>query len=162
MSKFIIKEFEKALEDQVVTLILSIQVEEFGVAITRKDQPDLLSIPEFYQKGNGNFWCAIVGNDVVGTISLKDIGQQKVALRKMFVREDFRGKEAGVAKALLDHATKWCMVKKVNTIFLGTTDKFKAAHRFYEREGFDEIAKDHLPGSFPVMSVDSKFYRKSL
>ncbi|MGO7422080.1 GNAT family N-acetyltransferase, partial [Rhizobium ruizarguesonis] len=43
--------------------------------------------------------------------------------------------------------------------FLGTTDKFVAAHRFYEKNGFTEIAKSALPRTFPLMAVDSKFYR---
>jgi predicted N-acetyltransferase YhbS len=45
---------------------------------------------------------------------------------------------------------------------LGTTAKFLAAHRFYEKNGFREIAQTELPASFPVMTVDTKFYRRAL
>jgi hypothetical protein len=44
-------------------------------------------------------------------------------------------------------------------ICLGTTEKFKAAQKFYERNGFEEIEKESLPKEFPIMSVDIKFYR---
>lgn len=30
--------------------------------------------------------------------------------------------------------------------------------RFYEKNGFTEIPKERLPGSFPVMKVDTGFY----
>jgi N-acetylglutamate synthase-like GNAT family acetyltransferase len=162
MDKFKIIEFDPTMTDQVISLILSIQVGEFGVSITKEDQPDLLNIPAFYQKGNGNFWCAILNDEVIGTISLLDIGNQEVALRKMFVKENARGKEKGVAKELLDTSIIWSKNKKVKTIYLGTTDKFKAAHRFYEKEGFEEISVTELPKRFPVMKVDSKFYKRKL
>lgn len=47
---------------------------------------------------------------------------------------------------------------RVREIFLGTTAKFLAAHRFYEKNGFREIARSELPESFPIVSVDTKFY----
>jgi N-acetylglutamate synthase-like GNAT family acetyltransferase len=47
-------------------------------------------------------------------------------------------------------------------IFLGTTDRFLAAQRFYEKKGFKELQKAALPKTFPIMAVDSKFYVLSL
>lgn len=41
---------------------------------------------------------------------------------------------------------------------LGTTTKFLAAHRFYEKKGFVEIPRETLPHAFPLMAVDIKFY----
>jgi hypothetical protein len=70
----------------VIDVILPIQQSEFGISITLKDQPDLQDIPGFYQRGSGNFWVALSGARVVGTISLLDIGGAQGALRKMFVR----------------------------------------------------------------------------
>jgi N-acetylglutamate synthase-like GNAT family acetyltransferase len=67
-----------------------------------------------------------------------------------------------VAKRLLDTLTAWAEQKKVRRIFLGTTDKFRAAHRFYEKSGFTEITRDALPATFLFMAVDTKFYRRDL
>jgi N-acetylglutamate synthase-like GNAT family acetyltransferase len=83
--------------DQVLSLILGIQQQEFGVAITAEDQPDLNNIADFYQSGLGNFWLAVHQGQVIGTIALLDIGRQQVALRKMFVAAAYRGSEHGVA-----------------------------------------------------------------
>lgn len=153
-----ISRFDPADQQGVVEVILPIQREEFGIAITAQDQPDLQAIPDFYQVGNGDFWVAKKDGQVVGTIGLKDIGNQQTALRKMFVAAPFRGREFGVAAQLLSTLLDEAWQRGVNEIYLGTTDKFLAAHRFYEKHGFVEVAKEALPESFPVMKVDSKFY----
>ncbi|MBA1231210.1 GNAT family N-acetyltransferase [Pseudomonas viridiflava] len=154
----LIQRFEPHHQQGVVDMILPIQREEFGIAITAEDQPDLKAIPDFYQSGTGDFWVATHGEQVIGTLGLKDIGGGQAALRKMFVAAPFRGREFGVAAKLLARLIEDASVKGLNEIFLGTTDKFLAAHRFYEKHGFSEVAKENLPASFPVMAVDSKFY----
>ena len=151
----------KKYEKQAAALILGIQTEEFGVPITLEDQPDLLDVENFYQKGDGNFWLALKDNQVVGTVALIDIGEKQVVMRKMFVDKNYRGKEKGVAKLLLDTAFSWCRQRGVTEMLLGTVDKYFAAHRFYEKNGFREVNAEQLPESFPRMKVDTKFYAYS-
>ena len=143
----------------VVDVILPIQQLEFGIPITLEAQPDLMDIPNFYQKDSGNFWVALHDAEVVGTIAVLDIRDGKGALRKMFVKASFRGAEHGVAKRLLAGLLDWCKGHGIHEIYLGTTAKFLAAHRFYEKNGFMEIKQSELPASFPVMAVDTKFYK---
>ena len=146
-------------KQQTTDLILSIQQTEFGIPITLEDQPDLNNIPSFYQTNNGNFWIVVIENKVAGTIALLDIGNSRGALRKMFVHKDFRGKEYGVGQVLLNTLFKWARQNNFKEILLGTTEKFIAAQRFYEKNGFEEVEKQSLPNEFPVMGVDVKFYR---
>jgi RimJ/RimL family protein N-acetyltransferase len=145
--------------ESVVALILPIQQLEFGIPITLHDQPDLLDIAGFYQKGKGNFWVARSGIEVVGTIGLLDIGNGEGALRKMFVKASFRGGQHGVARRLLSALLQWGGAHGLRSVYLGTTTAFHAAHRFYEKNGFREIPKGDLSPAFPVMSVDTRFYR---
>lgn len=151
--------FHPSQTAKVIDLIVSIQRGEFSIPITAQDQPDLADIPGFYQKGCGNFWVAAQEGRAVGTISLLDIGNNQAALRKMFVHKDFRGRETGTAGKLLKTLLAWAGNEQVSDIYLGTTPKFLAAHRFYEKNGFAEIEKSDLPPAFPVMVVDTKFYR---
>jgi len=146
-------------KQSIIDLILPIQTAEFNVAITAGDQPDLQDITGYYQQGAGNFWVAVIDNTVIGTISLSDIGNQQGALRKMFVHKDYRGKAYGVAQALLNTLLAWAKEKQLKEIFLGTTDKFHAAHRFYEKNHFQQVSVDALPANFSRMAVDSIFYR---
>jgi N-acetylglutamate synthase-like GNAT family acetyltransferase len=148
--------------DGVVSVILPIQQNEFEIPITLEAQPDLKDIRSFYQHGDGNFWVAVDADTVVGTVALLDIGNKQAALRKMFVASSHRGAQQGVAAALLQVLRAWCRARGIRTVFLGTTPKFLAAHRFYEKNGFREISREALPPSFPVMVVDTRFYELQL
>ena len=157
----IIRPYRPGDADAVVGVILPIQREEFGVAITAADQPDLADIAGWYQTGAGQFWLAELDGDVVGTIALKDIGEGAVALRKMFVKPVARG-PVGAAQALLDTALTHARDHGVQAVWLGTTDAFKAAHLFYEKNGFALVEAADLPETFPRMAVDTRFYRLNL
>lgn len=146
----------------VGNFIVSIQHDEFGVPITLEDQPDLKNIPDFYQKGNGNFWLAFYEGQFVGTIALIDIGNSQVALRKMFVHHKFRGKPFNVAQRLLNAATEWMKRKDVTEVFLGTIDLFEAARKFYLKNGFTQIRPEDLPEAFPRMRLDTTFFKKEI
>ncbi|WP_286829354.1 MULTISPECIES: GNAT family N-acetyltransferase [Kordiimonas] len=157
-----IKAYEAYHKDGVRDLILPIQREEFGIDISYDDQPDLHDIDGFYQKGKGGFWVALDGHAVIGSIALIDIGAGQVALRKMFVAQAYRGRTYGVAQKLLDFVIEEARGTGVTDIYLGTTAAFLAAHRFYEKNGFDLVDEHDLPESFPRMAVDTRFYRMTL
>ncbi len=158
MTDITIIPFQENYEQGVKDLIIGIQREEFAIDITLDEQPDLSAIPNIYQQNNGNFWIALHNDCVIGTAGLIDIGNSDVALRKMFVDEKYRGSKFGVAHKLINEIFSWAKKQGINNIYLGTTEKFLAAHRFYGKHGFVEITKDQLPAAFPVMEVDKKFY----
>lgn len=154
--------FSRNHQTGVIDLILAIQQGEFEFTISVEEQPDLLDIPGFYQQGRGGFWVALADREVVGTIGLRDIGNQQGALRKMFVKASHRGKEQGVASRLLEELISSARSTGVRDVFLGTTEKFVAAHRFYEKNGFVQIRPDALPVAFPRMALDTRFYRRAV
>lgn len=158
---FEIRPYRDGDEAGIGALISGIQQGEFGMSITLYDQPDLADIPGFYLHGAGGFWTARedrAGGRIVGTVALVDIGQGFGALRKMFVDKDWRGAQKGAAAALLRTLLDHARAKGLTGIYLGTTAHFVAAHRFYARQGFSEIAREALPPSFPVMAVDTRFF----
>ena len=157
-----IASFAPGDEAAVADLILAIQQAEFGVAITLADQPDLMQIPAFYQQGAGGFRVARAGARIVGTIALQDIGGGDGALRKMFVAADYRGAAFGVGGRLLEGLLADAGRGGLKRVYLGTTEAFKAAHRFYEKNGFALVDRGALPPAFPVMAVDTRFYVRSL
>jgi N-acetylglutamate synthase-like GNAT family acetyltransferase len=153
-----IRPFRPTDRDAAVALVLGIQRDEFGIPITAEDQPDLLEVPQHYQRGNGNFWVAVEADTVVGTIGLLDIGHAHGALRKMFVTPSHRGAGHGVGAGLLRILLGWAREKRMTHVFLGTTLQFQAAQRFYQKAGFTEVAAGDLPLHFPRMRFDTKFY----
>lgn len=151
-------EYQEQYTSQLIELILGIQVGEYGIATSLEAQPDLLKIPEFYQANHGNFWLALDDEKVVGTISLKIFSPTQGALRKMFVADGYRGKPYNIAQQLFERLHATAKEQQLTTIYLGTTDKYLAAHRFYEKNGFKLINKTQLPEEFPIVLVDNRFY----
>jgi putative acetyltransferase len=157
-----IKQFHTQYADQIPSLILNIQQNEFHVPITINDQKDLLNIPDFYQQRNGNFWVAVNEDEVVGTIALIDCAENVGAIRKMFVKKEYRGSEYGIAQNLLETLESWALEHDINHVYLGTLERLQAAIRFYIRNGYEAIEKQKLPAVFPLMPVDTHFYSKNL
>jgi N-acetylglutamate synthase-like GNAT family acetyltransferase len=155
--------YQQQYDDAIASLIVSIQQHEFNIKITLADQPDLQDIDNFYRKGSGNFWCALSPKgELIGTIALIDIGNGMGAIRKMFVKNEWRGKEKNVARALLNTLELWASQHAITALYLGTVEQLKAAQRFYEREGFTLVEVQNLPAQFPRMAVDTIFYKKIL
>ncbi|MBS1604218.1 MAG: GNAT family N-acetyltransferase [Bacteroidetes bacterium] len=99
---------------------------------------------------------------VVGSIALMNVGHGTGVIRKMFVKREFRGKELSIAQRLLDTLVAHCRGNGISDLYLGTVGQMKAAHRFYERNGFRPIEMDALPSWFPRMPTDHLFYHLHL
>lgn len=147
---------------QIVDVILPIQTIEFNVPITLADQPDLLDIESKYHQSGGGFWGAFIDDELVGSIALISIGHNAGAIRKMFVKKEYRGSAYGIAQRLLDILIDYSNDNHITDLYLGTVDQLKAAQRFYERNGFEGIERSALPDYFPVMPSDNLYYHLAL
>jgi putative acetyltransferase len=169
MSPFSIENLSNNYSEKAVGLILPIQQVEFGVAITVEDQPDLLDIDGFYNAPGGGFWGAFKNSgpggqngELVGTIALINVGHDTGVIRKMFVKKEYRGKEFAIAQRLIEKLLEQAGTRGIKHLYLGTVDKMKAAHRFYERNGFIRIDPAALPAYFPRMAADNVFYHLTI
>ncbi|AZB29187.1 GNAT family N-acetyltransferase [Chryseobacterium balustinum] len=142
---------------EIIDLVLTIQQKEFNVPITIEDQPDLMQIEDFYFANGGSFWGAFINGELVGTIALVKFDEKAAAIRKMFVKKEFRGKEHGIAQKLLETLIAYCQKNGIDEVYLGTVSILQAALRFYERNHFEIIEKKSLPSKFPLMSADNVF-----
>jgi|SRR5579864_599302 len=153
-----IRPFEVGDAGSLIALVLGIQRNEFGIPISLEDQPDLQDVPGYFREGRGGFWVAATGSAIVGCVGLVDLGSDDGALRKMFVHRDHRGGELAVARRLLAALLGHARAAGMRRIYLGTTDKFRAAHRFYEKNGFSLVPESELPANFSRMALDTRFY----
>jgi N-acetylglutamate synthase-like GNAT family acetyltransferase len=142
---------------EIIDLVLNIQQKEFNVPITIEDQPDLMQIEDFYFANGGSFWGAFIDGELVGTIALVKFDEKAAAIRKMFVKKEFRGKEYGIAQNLLEILIAYCHKNGIDEVYLGTVSILEAALRFYERNHFIRIEKEQLPLKFPLMTADNVF-----
>ncbi|KAF2082291.1 GNAT family N-acetyltransferase [Flavobacterium sharifuzzamanii] len=157
-----IKPIQNEYENEIVDLILNIQQKEFNVPITLEDQPDLLDIQNFYFKSGGTFLGAFIDGKLVGTIALVKFNSEAAAIRKMFVKKEFRGKEFQIAQQLLEQLIKYSKENGIKNLYLGTVTLLQAALRFYEKNSFVTIPKETLPADFPLMKPDNVFCHLNL
>jgi GNAT superfamily N-acetyltransferase len=160
--KPVILPIENKYENAIAALIINIQQKEFNVPITLEDQPDLFNIQNFYYAGGGGFWGAFVDDELVGTIALVKFDEHSAAIRKMFVKKEYRGKEFSIAQKLLESLIEYCGENGINDLYLGTVSILEAALRFYEKNHFVRIEKESLPKDFPLMTPDNVFCHLSL
>ena len=97
----------------------------------------------------------IVGGREEGISAVKPI-----ELSRLYSHQEYLGK--GVGQNLMDACFELAKSQDHDVMWLGVWEYNPRAQRFYEKNGFIEVAKEQLPPSFPVMKVDSRFYRCSL
>lgn len=152
--------YEEKYKKQILDLILHIQNNEARINLSIEEQPDLLDIYSYYEKGGGEFWMAIENDEVIGTIALMNKGSGNGILKKFFVRRDWRNKKIGyiLYKRLIDFAQE----NNIKILLLDTPSVALASHKFYERAGFKRINKNDLPFEYDYPDRDSILYLLSL
>ena len=142
-------------------LVLGILNHEYAMALTLEELPDLVDVHATYRtSGEGEFWVARTGDRVVGCIGILRLQAADYELRRMYVDPRLRGQ--GLAQRLLDIALAWASARGARALYLETNERWTAAHRIYERNGFLPIARGQLPPAFPVVRVATGFYRRAL
>lgn len=101
-------------------------------------------------------------DNVIGTIALFNLGLHTGDLRKMFLKKQYRGSDLGISKKLLETLIEWAIANKYEKIFLETNSTFKAAIKFYLKNGFTQVEKNQLPQNFPVLKVAELFFVREL
>ncbi len=135
-----IVEYSDEYKDQVRDVIgkTLADIEVIDPATLPIDDPDLDSIEKEYS-GNGRFWVALREGKVVGTVGVRDGGNQVAKLKRMFVLVDQHG--SGIGQQLLDTATDFAEQEGYKKMVLNTHEKMQRAHKFYERNGFLQTDK---------------------
>lgn len=150
--------YESRYKNQVIALILYLQNYDNQVDLSLEEQPDMNAIEDYYMATGGNFWLVVTEEGmVVGTIGLL-VKEQVGVLKKFFVHQDFRGREKGASSLLYQALVADCQAKDVKTIVLDTPSKCYAAHRFYEKQGFQQIEKEDLPIRYDYPDRDSLIF----
>ncbi len=146
---------EKNQEERARHFILDILENEYKYK--RKKRPDLEEISAHYQEGRGDFLVALLKDEVVGTIALKEYPGGRGYLKRFFVKSSLRGK--GLGKQLFAPLLQAAKTNGFKEIYLGVSEDMNGAVPFYEKQGFRRI--ESLPSDFPKFS-DTAFYRLDL
>ncbi len=91
-----IETYSGKYDEEIILLILSIQNNEAKIGLSLAEQPDLLNICQYYQQ-SGEFWIALSGGNVIGTIGLMLKEQNCAVMKKFFVKKEYRSQKVGLA-----------------------------------------------------------------
>ena len=153
--KFDIINYQSAHQNEIDNMMKEIAA-EFNEPIGLP----LQNVPHYLKILPNPYWVAFSSNKLAGTAGIAVMLNGYVALRRMFVKKEFRGKT--ISAALLQKAINWAKENKAIFIYLGTMAQFKAAQKFYEKHGFEKILQSELPGDFPLNPIDTVFYKLSI
>lgn len=125
-------EYKKEYKEKVIDFWLKICVEEFGFKEWEKNIRNMDN--DTYKERGGNFWIAIEGDTIIGTISIQNIGNKEAIVKSMYVLKEYRNQ--GIASKLMEIVLKFAKQNKYKKIILDTYKKMETAIKFYEKVGF--------------------------
>jgi GNAT superfamily N-acetyltransferase len=82
------------------------------------------------------------------------------ALRRLYVKAPYRGQQRAIAPQLLERLVQSAKDAEARDIYLATTEKFVAALRFYEKNGFIRVDQSLIPGTFPRIPQETLFFHR--
>lgn len=95
-----------------------------------------------YLGGPGALWLAEDGAEVVGCVVLRplpEVAADACEVKRLYVRPTHRG--AGIAEALMEALEGFAREAGYVAVYLDTKDDLAVAIRFYERRGYERIAR---------------------
>lgn len=98
-----------------IDLLMTMISKEFSEIIF---SPQSKTMTEVSLLPTDKYWVALTDGKVIGTIGFTNLKNNSIALKRMFLNQEFRGQ--GIAKMLLDTVIKWAADNGVENIYLGT------------------------------------------
>lgn len=109
---------------------------------------EVASLPGAYAAPRGLLLLCRIDGAPAGCAAVRGLGARDSEIKRVFVREAFRGR--GLGERLVLRAIRWSSRAGYSRMLLDTLPTMKAAHRMYERLGFTEIepyGSNPIPGT---------------
>jgi molybdopterin-guanine dinucleotide biosynthesis protein A/predicted GNAT family N-acyltransferase len=142
--------FQERHETGFRTLV-SETLREFGFEPDSELDPDLHDPGRHYAA----LWIAELDGEVVGSVALRDLGDGALELKRMYLRQEQRGR--GLGKRLLTTAVDWAQARGDLVIRLDTSERMETAQALYEAYGFRRV-----PGDAPRQGQSRLLYELRL
>ena len=98
---------------------------------------ELENLPGKYAPPEGGLFLATVDGKLAGCVAFRKIDEQICEMKRLFVREDFRG--FGLGKKLIEKLFEKALDANYKSVLLDTlADKMPSAIRLYRSFGFTE------------------------
>ena len=100
-------------------------------------EEELKSLPGKYSEPDGRLYIAYLDDKVVGCIALRRYDDIRAELKRLFVRNGYRG--LGISKRLIQRIIQDALDIGYHSILLDTLDTMKPAISLYTSIGFKDI-----------------------
>jgi len=111
-------------------------------------EDELAGFPATYAEPEGSFFIARALGEIAGCVGMKRIGDGTCEMKRLFVRDRFKGE--GIGAALVERLVEEARAKGYARMRLDTLRKMEAAIGLYRKLGFREIGQyveNPIPGA---------------
>lgn len=137
-----VRRFQNEDENTVIELIKAIMNQEFRGDQAAYPTEDIQNIHKAYSGLGEAFFVATDGTKIVGTVAIKKEDGRIALLRRLFVANDYRGRQIGVK--LIDEALEFCDKVGYDEIVFRATSQMVGAIKLCQKKGFVQRAKLQL------------------
>ncbi len=126
---------------------------------------DISDIEQSYCK-DGNFWCLIYNNKIIGTIGLRKL-DNCYEIRRFFVLKKYQGK--GYGKDMLSYVMRYAFLNEIEVLKLATMNDGNAILHLLKEFGFEQTTRYNNSTAdlfwrfnLTPLNIFSSFYNKAL
>lgn len=105
---------------------------------------DLQSIEEVYINDKGEFFVAVINDQIVGIGALKKVNNKIAEIKRMRVEQKFQGQKIG--GQILDSLIRKARELGYKKLILDTSINMRAAQNLYQSRGFKEYKREITNG----------------
>lgn len=131
-------------DKSVKDLIVGILEKEFSAEEKNFFGSDIQNVSKTYAGEGDCFFVACDDDKIIGTAGIKREDERNALLRRIFVRDDYRGKR--IAFQLIQNAIDFCKKRGYEEVIFKTTSRMRNAINLCEATGFIKRATVHLGG----------------
>ena len=99
------------------------------------EAPELIAPATWHTKAGGRLWVAERGGTIVGSVAILPAAKRSMELKKLYVSSEAR--LVGLGARLCGLVEAEARSRGATTLELWSDTRFEAAHRLYERRGYE-------------------------
>ena len=100
-------------------------------------EQEMATFPDQYSPSHGRLLLVQIGDEIVGCVGLRDLGNGRCEMKRMYLQPTYRGQ--GLGRALAEAIIHEAREIGYTHMRLDTIPSMKAANRLYISLGFKEI-----------------------
>lgn len=128
-----IVEYNKNYEEQLIKLLINVCVKEIGMTEYEEGLKNYVINNEFIK-----IWLIKYNEQIIATIGYCERNNKIAEVKKLYIDQEHRNK--GLGRKLMDVVVEHIKKEKdYDKIYVGTSNHFKNAIKFYQKYGFEYV-----------------------